>query len=68
MLLTPLTHHQLFCKDPVVSPHGVRFEAATIRLWLSSRGSVCPITQKTLRLLLLTFFGVAVDQHEWMNE
>ena len=35
-------------KEPVRSVHGVVFEQSTIALWLSSRGSVCPITHKPL--------------------
>jgi hypothetical protein len=31
-------------KDPVRSPGGIMFEKATIVLWLSTRGSICPIT------------------------
>ena len=36
-------------KDPVKSLiSGIVFERATIELWLTSRGSVCPITGETL--------------------
>ena len=37
-------------KEPVMSPHGHTFEAATIRLWLASNGQVCPLTGRPLSL------------------
>lgn len=35
-------------KDPVRSPGGIVFEKASIVLWLSTRGSICPISGKPL--------------------
>lgn len=37
-------------KEPVRSPYGQVFERATIELWLATRGSICPITNKPLTL------------------
>ncbi len=35
-------------QDPVRSPQGYHFEKATIELWLSTRGSICPISHEPL--------------------
>ena len=35
-------------QDPVRSPQGYFFEKATIELWLSTRGSICPISHEPL--------------------
>jgi hypothetical protein len=35
-------------QDPVRSPEGYYFEKATIELWLSTRGSICPISHEPL--------------------
>lgn len=35
-------------QDPVRSPQGYFFEKATIELWLSTRGSICPICHEPL--------------------
>jgi hypothetical protein len=35
-------------KEPVASPHGHTFEAATIKLWLAANGQVCPLTGRPL--------------------
>jgi hypothetical protein len=35
-------------QDPVRSPSGTVYEKATIELWLSTRGSICPITHEAL--------------------
>lgn len=37
-------------KDPVRSPHGHAFERSTLERWVSSCGSVCPVTSRQLRL------------------
>lgn len=37
-------------KEPMRSPHGEVFEKSTIELWLSTRGSVCPITGHALTM------------------
>lgn len=37
-------------KEPVRSPYGQVFERATIELWLTTRGSICPITNQPLTL------------------
>ena len=36
-------------QQPVRSPHGQVYEAATIELWLSQQGSVCPLTGRHLQ-------------------
>ena len=41
-------------KDPVKSSSGYFFERATIELWLSTRGSICPITNSPMTLDDLT--------------
>ncbi len=35
-------------QDPVRSPSGIVYEKATIELWLSTRGSICPISHEPL--------------------
>ena len=42
-------------QDPVRSPQGYHFEKATIELWLSTRGSICPISHEPLTKDDLTY-------------
>ena len=37
-------------KEPARTPQGLVFERATIKLWLETRGSVCPLTGEALTL------------------
>ena len=39
-----------FMKPPARTPQGLVFERATIKLWLETRGSVCPLTGEALTL------------------
>lgn len=41
-------------KEPARTPQGLVFERATIKLWLETRGSVCPITGEALTLAALS--------------
>lgn len=36
--------------NPMVSPYGHRFERKTLEKWMTNCGSVCPVTQKPLRI------------------
>jgi hypothetical protein len=35
-------------QDPVVTPSGIRFERATIQVWLTQQGQICPISHSPL--------------------
>lgn len=41
-------------KQPMRTPSGHVFEYATIKLWLETRGSICPLTGKELTMKDLT--------------
>jgi hypothetical protein len=53
--LCALNHHLM--RKPLRSPHGHTFDAESIEAWLSSHGSVCPISGA-----LLTFDALSVDE------
>ena len=45
LVLVPAGH---VMQDSVITPRGIRFERATIQVWLDQQGQVCPISHKPL--------------------